>query len=82
MSTQKLKSLSSKRVIASYPTPQTLDDIPDVPVFPDEESRRLFEKKEITIVDLSETESMYKTHVIEQVRILCRSLFNLFLQLF
>lgn len=58
---------SAKKLIATYPIPQTLDDIPDIPVFPNEESRLEFEKKEITVVDLSQTDNMYKTHVIEQV---------------
>ena len=53
--------------MATYAIPQTLDDIPDIPVFPDEESRREFEKKEITVVDLSQTFDMYKTHLVEQV---------------
>lgn len=47
--------------------PQTLDDIPDIPVFPSVEARQEFERKEITVVDLSLTENMYKIHVIEQV---------------
>ena len=55
--------------MATYAIPQTLDDIPDIPVFPDEESRREFEKKEITVVDLSQTFDMYKTHLVEQVSI-------------
>lgn len=56
-----------KRKIATYLIPHTLDDIPDIAVFPDEESRHEFEKKEITVVDLSLTYDMYSTHLIEQV---------------
>ncbi|XP_067933010.1 zinc finger protein ZFAT-like [Watersipora subatra] len=64
---KKLASLSSKRKLASYPIPQSLDDIPDIPVFATEEDRKKFEAKEITIVDLSQTYDMYKTHFIEQM---------------
>lgn len=53
--------------MATYAIPQTLDDIPDIPVFPNEEARAEYEKKEITVVDLTLTNDMYKTHLIEQV---------------
>jgi len=69
-----LASLSQKRTVANYPIPKTLDDIPDIPVFPNEEARQEFEKKEITVVDLSHTHDMYKTHLIEQVA--CSRLVN------
>jgi len=57
----------NRRKIATYPIPQSLDDIPDVAVFPTDEARIAFEEKNILVHDLSQADNMYRTHTLEQV---------------